>query len=244
MQEIAKREAGQKQFAKQGICLLLIVCVILMNYLNPSSHQKSPIGIKICHFTYWFIQFVFVCICGVMTWVAVRLASSEQKVKVKYGINHLDTDVILEGKALTIIILIGFIGGLVAGALGLGGGSIYNPALLALGVHPKSSGATGMFLVLFGTINTCLINFLNGFLDIEYALWISTFSLLGSIGGMFATDYVVKITGKPSIMVWILVAVFIISTIATPIFGYISLKKQHDEGDDIMAFVSLCETDY
>ena len=34
--EIAKRESGQKQFAKQGICILLITCVILMNYLNPS----------------------------------------------------------------------------------------------------------------------------------------------------------------------------------------------------------------
>ena len=101
-----------------------------------------------------------------------------------------------------------------------------------------------MFLVLFGTINTCLINFLNGYLDITYACWISTFSLLGSIGGMFATDKVVAATGKPSIMVWILVAVFIISTIATPIFGYTSLKKQHDEGTDIMAFVSLCKTDY
>ena len=242
--EIAKRESGQKQFAKQGICLLLIVCVILMNYLNPSSHIESPIGISMCGFLYWFIQFLFVCLCGVMTWVAVRIASSEQKVKVKYGVNHLETDVILEGKALIIIILIGLIGGLVAGALGLGGGSIYNPALLALGVHPKSSGATGMFLVLFGTINTCLINFLNGFLDIEYACWISTFSLLGSIGGMIATDWVVKKTGKPSVMVWILVAVFVISTIATPIFGYISLKKQSDEGDNIMAFVSMCETHY
>ena len=75
MKEIANREAGQKQFAKQGICLLLIICVILMNYLNASSHTKSPIGIKMCGFVYWFIQFVFVCICGVMTWVAVRLAS-------------------------------------------------------------------------------------------------------------------------------------------------------------------------
>lgn len=143
----------------------------------------------------------------------------------KYGINFVEGDVIFEGKALTVLICIGFIGGLVAGALGLGGGSIYNPALLSLGVHPKVSGATGMFLVLVSTINTCLINFLNGFLDVKYACWISTFSLLGSILGMAATDKVVKMTGKPSIMVWVLVFVFIISTISTPIFGAFSLKS-------------------
>ena len=71
---------------------------------------------------------------------------------------------IFEGRPLVVIITIGFVGGLVAGALGLGGGSIYNPALLSLGVHPKVSGATGMFLVLVSTVNTCLINYLNGFL--------------------------------------------------------------------------------
>ena len=133
------------------------------------------------------------------------------------------------------------VGGLVAGALGLGGGSIYNPALLSLGVHPKVSGATGMFLVLFSTINTCLINYLNGFLDVKYACWISTFSLLGSILGMAATDKVVKVTGKPSIMVWVLVFVFIISTISTPIFGGFSLQDQASDGTDIYAFVAICD---
>ena len=150
----------------------------------------------------------------------------------------------LEGKALIVLISIGLVGGIVAGALGLGGGSIYNPALLSLGVNPKTSGATGMFLVLISTINTCLINYLNGFLDIYYALWISTFSLLGSIGGMMATDKVVKAVGKPSIMVWILVFVFIISTIATPIFGYLDLKDLAQHGEDIYAFVNLCHTKY
>ena len=122
------------------------------------------------------------------------------------------------------MVSVGFAGGLVAGALGLGGGSIYNPALLSLGVHPKVSGSTGMFLILFSTVNTCLINWLNGFLDVKYACWVAAFSLLGSILGMAATDKIVKMTGKPSIMVWVLVFVFVISTISTPIFGGLSLN--------------------
>lgn len=106
-----------------------------------------------------------------------------------------------------------------AGALGLGGGSIYNPALLSLGVHPKTAGATGILLVCFSTLNTCLINWLNGFLNVDYALWVTAFSLGGSLLGMMATDKVVKATGKPSIIVFVLCLVFIISTLATPLFG-------------------------
>ena len=92
--------------------------------------------------------------------------------------------------------LIGFIGGLIAGALGLGGGSIYNPAFLEMGLHPKCSSATGMFLVLISTINSVTINYMNGYLDVQYGLWVSSFALVGSVAGLMSTDYVVRKTGK------------------------------------------------
>ena len=154
--------------------------------------------------------------------------------------NYQPGDIKFEGDTLNKLLVIGFAGGWVAGALGLGGGSIYNPALLMLGVHPKVSGATGMYLVLFSTINTCLVNYLNGYLNIPYACWIASWSLAGSILGMAATDKVVQATGRPSIIVWVLVFVFAISTIATPVFGGIDLHKQAQAGVNILGFNSLC----
>ena len=222
------------------MCTFLLAVVILVNVLQPSSSEKSKIDIKMCSWLYWFIEFLFVVICGAMTFLSIKVNSEEQKIKIKYGVNYKEGDILFEGRALVVLVSIGFVGGLVAGALGLGGGSIYNPALLSLGVHPKVSGATGMYLVLYSTVNTCLINYLNDYLDFYYALWISTFSLLGSILGMLATDKVVKMTGKPSVMVWVLVFVFIISTISTPIFAGFSLKNSADEGDDIYAFNQIC----
>ena len=225
---------------KQGICALLLLCVILLNLLLPSADQTSPIGVKLCGWTYWVMVLSFVGVCALMTWASIKINSEEQKLKMKYKINFNEGDVIFEGKALVILVSIGFVGGLVAGALGLGGGSIYNPALLSLGVHPKVSGATGMFLVLFSTVNSVLIDWINGFLDIKYALWISSFSLVGSILGMMVTDKIVAMTGKPSVMVWVLVIVFILSTISTPTFGYFSLRNEAADGTDIYAFESLC----
>lgn len=54
--------------------------------------------------------------------------------------------------------LISFSGGLVSGTLGLGGGSIYNPCLIEMGVDVKVAGATGMYLVLFSAINSSVVN--------------------------------------------------------------------------------------
>lgn len=65
-------------------------------------------------------------------------------------------------KRLWTLLILGFAGGWVAGALGLGGGSIYNPALLSMGVPPIVSSASGLYLVTFSTIASCLIYFLNG----------------------------------------------------------------------------------
>ena len=109
----------------------------------------------------------------------------------KYDVNISSSEIILKGKQLAQLTSIGLLGGVVAGALGLGGGSIYNPALLTMGVHPKVSGATGMYLVLFSTVNTCLLNYLNGFLNPSYAVWIGLWSLLGSFIGMRLTDRIV-----------------------------------------------------
>ena len=81
----------------------------------------------------------------------------------KYGsINLVESDLRFEGKTLKSVLGLAFLGGWVAGALGLGGGSIFNPLLISMGVPPKVSSATGMYLVTFSKISACLIYVLSG----------------------------------------------------------------------------------
>lgn len=98
-----------------------------------------------------------------MTWLAVGMNREVQRIKTKYGnINIVDSDIRLEGRSLVLVLILGFAGGWVAGALGLGGGAIFNPALLALGVPPKVSSSTGLYLVCFSKIASCFIYYLAG----------------------------------------------------------------------------------
>ena len=147
-------------------------------------------------------------------------------------------------KKLWQLLGLGFVGGWVAGALGLGGGSIYNPALLSMGVPPIVSSASGLYLVTFSKIAACLVYFLNNELDIEYGFWIGAWSTVGMVIGILLTTFYMKKTGRQSIIVWCLVSIFFISTIAIPIFGSISLRDQKAEGVDIYAFSSICKTKY
>ena len=121
---------------------------------------------------------------------------------------------------MTKLLIIGFVGGWVAGALGLGGGSIYNPALLSMGVNPRVAASTGMYLVIFSCINACVVNFIGGILDVRYGVYIGGWVIVGSILGLLLADHFVKKSGKQSIFVWILSFVFFLCAIITPFVAY------------------------
>ena len=122
-----------------------------MNLCMGSAKNPSIIGLEKCGLGYWLVQAGFIVACVIFAVIAVKLSIRDQNLKLKYGgINVAESDIrYSNGKRLTVLLVLGFAGGLVAGALGLGGGSAYNPALLAMGIPPRVASATGLYLVTF-----------------------------------------------------------------------------------------------
>ena len=237
-----RQEASHFQWAKQGLCIFLLAMLILMNLLMGSKNFKSIVGVQKCAAGYWGLQGGFVLICILCTVVAVKLARRDQSLKLKYGgLNVSQSDIRYDSnKRLTQLLILGFCGGWVAGALGLGGGSVYNPALLAMGIPPKVSSATGLYLVTFSKIASVLVYFLDDLLNLPYGLWIGVWSCVGMVAGLLIAQFYMKKTGRQSIIVWTLVLILFCSVFAIPIFGGISLKKEVDEGLDLWAFNDIC----
>lgn len=118
---------------------------------------------------------------------AVILNRREQEIRRKFRVNYEDDEIQFKGKPLCLLISVSFFGGLVSGALGLGGGSIYNPALLALGMDPRVSGATGMYLVLWAKLNSGVVNAVNDNIPWNYGAWLGLWTVIGSAIGMIFT---------------------------------------------------------
>jgi len=112
-----------------------------------------------------------------------------------------------------------FIGGWVSGALGLGGGSIFNPLFLSMGVPPKVASASGMYMIIFSTGASTMIYIINGMLDISYGMWVGGFCFVGTFLGMHLLNVVMKKLNRQSPLVMLLSFIFIISVISVPIFG-------------------------
>lgn len=89
-----------------------------------------------------------------------------------------------------------FVGGWVSGALGLGGGSIFNPLLLSLGVPPKVASATGMYMIIFSTGASTFTYLLADMLPVSYGIWVGSFCVLGTIIGMILLDKIMSKLGR------------------------------------------------
>ena len=83
-----------------------------------------------------------------------------------------------------------------------------------------------MYLVLFSTVNSCVINSVNNILDYQYGGWLGLWSVAGSLVGMIVTEKLVKQTGRPSIFVWVLFTVFLLSVLVTPVFGWRQILQE------------------
>lgn len=134
------------------------------------------------------------------------------------------------------LVVLGFMGGMLAGALGLGGGVIFNPVLLTMGLPPQVSGACSLYMVFFSKIASCLVYILNGQLNIMYSLWVGLWASLGGVIGSLALIMYVKYGGRQSTIVFILVFEFVISVSLIPYFGTMQVKADHDGGKDVWAF--------
>ena len=156
--------------------------------------------------------------------------------KIRYGPGLASTDIRMEGSNLKRLLLFSFLGGWVSGALGLGGGAIFNPLLLSMGLPPKVASASGMYMIIFATGASTTTYILNGMLDIGYGCWVGGFCFVGTYFGMKLLDTLMKRFDRQSPLVMLLAFIFVISVIAVPYFGFQQVRGQ----DNLWVLTNIC----
>ena len=102
------------------------------------------------------------------------------------------SDVKFERKVVTKLVIFALMGGWVSGALGLGGGAIFNPLLLSMGVPPSVASATGMYMILFSTSGSSMIYIFYKMLNLQFGFWIGLWCSLGSLVGLYLLNKILK----------------------------------------------------
>jgi uncharacterized membrane protein YfcA len=192
-----------------------------------------------CSVADWGSFSAFVLLCVIFSGNALFTLRREQHLKKNYGQGLVDTDVKVDsGRALVKLLLGSFMGGWVSGALGLGGGSIFNPLLLSMGAPPTVAGATGMYMIIFSTAASTISYAFGGLIVWSYAFWIGGFCVVGAIIGMNMVNAVMRKLGRQSPLVILLTFLLGISAVAVIILGIVPLLKNSD--DTLMDYGSVC----
>lgn len=169
--------------------------------------------------------------CFAVTMVAIRRNNYEQNLKIKYARGICKSDLRFAPSIVRRLVVVGFLGGWVSGALGLGGGAIFNPVLLSMGIPASVSGSTGMYLVMFTTFGQSVTYILIGQLNYTYGLWISSWCILGTYTGMRLLDWLMKKYNRQSFIIFLLSAILGISAILTVLLGTNDILSQVDKGN-------------
>ena len=217
--------------------LALTYCVaLLFAFCAGSKANPSFLGIETCTIGYWLLFAGYSLVCALLQavfgWLMMR--------KLAQGRDLQPGDMPWTSRSIIGLGLCGFAAGLAGAMLGIGGGVIIGPVLLAYNVHAQTTAATAIFMVCFGASISTLQYIIQGILQLEYALFFTVVSILGSMFGVIVVKWLVDKYNRSSLIIFILAGILGVSAVVLPIFDAVHLYQQSQEGTLRLGFQSFC----
>ncbi len=211
--------------------------MLLVTSLIPGPKEHPLVNIEKCGAADWGLKGALVAVCLIVIFFVARSLLAEERLKEKLGYNFDKDDVRWNGKWIFFIAFFSLLCGTLASTVGIGGGVLYNPLLLIIGVNPQVAAASGMYIILYNTLSTMIQFIIIGRLPVAWSLFLAIFVIACSVIGILVVNRYVKKTGRQSLIVFILGAFILASGVVTPIFSFLTMTGR---AYDIWAFGSIC----
>ena len=158
----------------------------------------------------------------------------------KGGYSFDEGDVKWTYKKCLFLSLFGVIIGIVVALLGMGGGNIIGPVLLSLGVRPEVSTISSTFSIFLSSGTAAAQFIIAGDIDVYYALWFSTVSIIGSFFGIVILRKLAIKRNRVSVLIVLIAIILFASLIIIPTVGIINAIQEQSEGKFQLGFTSIC----
>jgi len=152
LQQITAREARHFQPLRMFIILSLFGIMMIITVLR----SYKQIGVTKCGAIDWSLFALSIIICLLATFFIVKLLAKQRLEKESCGYNFHESDLEFTTRNSIKLAGLSFVTGMAGSCLGIGGGMIFNPLLLELGMLPTVASGTGMYLVMFASLSTVL----------------------------------------------------------------------------------------
>ena len=226
---------------KIGFVLVPVISLIILLLIQGSKDMKSIFNVAICSFTYWAAFIIFIAFNLFWSYLMYSHIQRAHEAKLKANYQFGVGDIYMDMGNIQKICGVGVIAGWIAGCFGLGGGIVFNPVLLELGVLPEVASATAIFMIIFGSGVATFQYVIVGEL-LYFTAVIICFAAVFATG--FTLVYILKRVrayGRNSIIIFALTFVIFASAILIPYFGIKRNLEGHKTWSQLLAFQSFCE---
>ena len=226
-------------FPKKKILMiaLMLAFVVFTMILKGSKDYGSPIGLDYCETGYWFVFLLSLGGCYLFYLKGLQMVNRDLAVKRQYRFKPDANEFSLTSEIVNRFGMLSFIAGISAGLLGLGGGMVMSPLLLQFGMGPQVLAATVGFFVVQTSFVTLFQSYYYGDVTGTETIYFLLISFVGSFGVSYALNYMVKKYNRPSLILFALSFVLLLSFIVMPVFG---IYKSIDNPEQMFVFHSLC----
>lgn len=195
--------------------LVLVLCLLILTVLSifrGARSGASMIGVEACGGVYWVLWILTFVLLGLIEVFIARYLLKDYHRRVECGFHFLKSDIRWTKRNAIFLPSFCSIAGIGAGLIGIGGGTIIGPILLALNVLPSVSSSSAALLMVFANGSTVIQYVALGRFPVGYGSVFFALGLVASILGTNVIGYFVKKKNKQSYVVLAVVGILIAAT--------------------------------
>lgn len=235
--EESKTIPWKKFYMVWSVFFATLICMLLQG----AKGLDSVAGFKKCGAMDWVIFFLYIAFVLCMALWGGKIARGEEQRKVDCNWKFDEFDKRwTASRVLAANVCAPFVG-LLAAAVGLGGGVSLNPTLLAFEFEPIIIAGTAMFLIMISKLASALLYVLAGKMVIGYWIFLGAWLVAASISANFQLKKIIKKFNRQSLISFVFVFFMGISVVMICIVGYQKTSENVDKNKDIWKFDSYCD---
>merc|ERR1719199_694070 len=152
--------------------------------------------------------------------------------KLAAGYEYLPADIRWDTASLKRFPVTALLAGVTAGLLGIGGGMVIGPLFLAIGMEPQVGTSSCAFMILWTAFSGVFIYGADGHLGAELGCWCVAFGIISGQLGQTFVGAVLKKTGRPSYVVFLLASIIALACCAMGTTLIVKLSLGDYNADD------------
>jgi len=228
------------------ILIILFLVVFIMNIVKGGSTGSfpSPLGITCGSSLFWFANLLMLFFIIYITFISRLYLLNQFQKKQACDYTYVEGDIIWDSKTTLVYPCICCMAGFFSGMFGIGGGIVFGPLMLALGIPPEVSSATSACMILFTSFTATTSFLVFGLLIYDYAIFCFVLGFLSTWIGQKVLSYLMKKSQRKSYIAFLIGGVVLVSAFLMTIQSVISMAekstKDGNVGTDTKGMGGIC----